>query len=163
MGVLFHSDLFAGSVQFPQFCLLTTKIWSNGPALPSSDGPVLQLLDRPVLLLLDGPVLLLRGTAQFYLKNKGKYILQEWGHANQKDMKRRERERDQVLWLLFYMFFLLPLGLPYVNWGSQECCLFYLRSSLWSSDLALFYFWRLFPSLSFRHHHSGLLCPILTT
>ena len=34
----------------------------------------------------------------------------------------------------FYMFF-LPLGLPYANWASQECCLFYLRSSLWSSDL----------------------------
>ena len=24
----------------------------------------------------------------------------------------------------FYMFF-LPLGLPYVNWASQECCLYY--------------------------------------
>ena len=28
-----------------------------------------------------------------------------------------------------------PLGLPYVNWASQECYLFYLRSSLQSSDL----------------------------
>ena len=28
----------------------------------------------------------------------------------------------------FYMFFFLPLGLPYVNWASQESCLFYLRS-----------------------------------
>ena len=32
------------------------------------------------------------------------------------------------------------LGLPYVNWASQECCLFCLRSSLRSSDLPLFYF-----------------------
>ena len=24
----------------------------------------------------------------------------------------------------FYMLFLLPLGLPYVNWASQECCFF---------------------------------------
>ena len=32
----------------------------------------------------------------------------------------------------FYVFFLLPLGLPYVNWASQEGHLFYLRSSLWS-------------------------------
>ena len=30
--------------------------------------------------------------------------------------------------------------------GSQECCLLYLRSSLWSSDLSLFYFHGLFPS-----------------
>ena len=38
----------------------------------------------------------------------------------------------------FYMF--LSLGLSYVNWASQECCWFYLRFSLWSSDLPLFYF-----------------------
>ena len=31
---------------------------------------------------------------------------------------------------LFTCFFLLPLGLPCVNWASQEGCLFYLRSSL---------------------------------
>ena len=55
----------------------------------------------------------------------------------------------------FYMFFFLPLGLPYVNWAGQECCLFYLRSSLWSLDLPLFYFCGLFPSLSFSHRHSG--------
>ena len=41
--------------------------------------------------------------------------------------------------------------------------LFYLRSSLRSSDLPLFYFRRLFPSLSFNHLHSGLLFPILAT
>jgi len=63
----------------------------------------------------------------------------------------------------FYMFFLLPLGLPCVNWASQECCLFYLRSSLQPVDLPLFYFYMLFPSLFFSHHHSGLLFPILTT
>ena len=65
-------------------------------------------------------------------------------------------ERPPALWLLFFMFFLLPLGLPYVNQASQGCCLFYLRSSLQSSDLHLFNFFRLFPSLSFSHHHSGL-------
>ena len=37
------------------------------------------------------------------------------------------------------------------------------RSLLWSSDLPLLYFCGLFPSLSFSHHHSGLLFPILTT
>ena len=30
----------------------------------------------------------------------------------------------------FYMFFLLPLSLPYVNWASQGGCLVHLRFSL---------------------------------
>ena len=75
-----------------------------------------------------------------------------------------ERERHPALWLLFlYVFFSPPPGLPYVNWASQEHCLFYLRSSLWSLDLPLFYFRGLFPSLSFSYCHSGLLFSILTT
>ena len=120
-------------------------------------------------------------TDQFYLENKGEYILEAWGHANPKGAKRRERERKRdrervrvgvggrererkrpgPLAPLLICFF-LPLGLPCVNWASQEC-LFYLRSSLWSLDLPLFYFHGLFPPLSFRHCHSGLLSPILTT
>ena len=74
----------------------------------------------------------------------------------------RERERPGPLAPLFICFF-LPLGLLCVNWASQECCFFYLKSSLQSSDLPLFYFHGLFPSLSFSHRHSGLLFPILTT
>ena len=74
----------------------------------------------------------------------------------QKRVRERQRERDPKRFgSSFYMFF-LPLGLPYVNWASQEGCLFYLRSSLQSSDLPLFYFPGLFPSLSLRHCHSGL-------
>ena len=34
------------------------------------------------------------------------------------------------IFLFFFFFFAPPLGLPYVNWASQECCLFYLTSSL---------------------------------
>ena len=50
----------------------------------------------------------------------------------------------------FYMFsFLLPPGLPYVNRASKDGCLFYLRFSLWSLDIPLFYFYRLFSSLCF--------------
>ena len=60
---------------------------------------------------------------------------------------------------LFICFF-LSLRLPNVNWASHECCLFYLRSSLRSSDLPLFYFCQLFPSWSFSQWHSGLLFPI---
>ena len=101
-------------------------------------------------------------TAQFYLESKGKYILEAWGHADPKDV-REERERPLALWLLFVCFFLLLLDLPYVNWASPKCCFFYLRSSLQSSDLPLFYFCGLFSSLSFSHHHSRLLSPILPT
>ena len=57
----------------------------------------------------------------------------------------------------------LILALWHVNGASQECCLFYLSSLLRSSDLLLFYFWGLLPSLSFSHRHSGLLFPVLTT
>ena len=98
-----------------------------------------------------------RVAAQFYLENKGKYILELWGHPTKK-MQRREREKERDprhFGSSFYRFF-SPLGLPFVNGASQECCLFYLRSSLWPSDLPLFYFWGLFPSLSFSPHHSGL-------
>ena len=63
----------------------------------------------------------------------------------------------------FYVFFLLPLSLPYVNWASQKGCLFHLGFSLWSSDLLLFRLRGLFLSLSFSHHHFGLLFPVLTT
>ena len=121
-----------------------------------------------------------RVTAQFNLENKGKYILEVLGHANPKDMKKRERERMSMctqeretdpkdvkkrerectparesaeresahvresgrererdpwpfgsyFYVFFFFFFPPPLGLPYVNWASQECCLFYLTSSL---------------------------------
>ena len=44
----------------------------------------------------DRPVLQLHVTAQFYLENKGKYILEARGHANPKDMKKkRETDRDK--------------------------------------------------------------------
>ena len=126
-----------------------------------------QLLDRPCYS---------SWTDQFYLENKGKSILKVWGHADPKDAKRererdREREKENTCaqeretWPFgssFYMFFPLP-GLPYVNWASQECSLSHLRSSLRTSDLLLFYFHGLFPSLSFSHRHFRLLFPILPT
>ena len=62
----------------------------------------------------------------------------------------------------FCVLFLLTLSLPYVNWVSQEGCLFYPRSSFRSSDVSLFYFPRLLLSLSFSHCHFELLFPILT-
>ena len=78
-----------------------------------------------------------------------------------REEKRREETRSpsfSILAPLTICLFLLPLGLPYVNWASQED----LRSSLRSLDLP-FYFCGLLPSLSFSHLHSGLLFPILTS
>ena len=85
-------------------------------------------------------------TDQFYLENKGKYILEAWGHADPKtwteerEQERlcpRERERrPRPSGSSFYIFF-LPLGLPYAAWPSRVHCLLYLRSSLWSSDCPL--------------------------
>ena len=61
--------------------------------------------------------------------------------------KTQREERPQTILALLFMFLLFPLGLPYENWASQDCCLFCLRSSFRSSDLPLFYFHGLFFSL----------------
>ena len=76
-----------------------------------------------------------------------------------------KREREKTLWLLFLCFFLPP--------GPVLCKLSLGRSTVLpevltlvlgpSFDLALLYFLRLFPSLSFSHHHFGLFFPILIT
>ena len=81
------------------------------------------------------------------------------------DPKEPEEKRGQRpnFGFSFYMFFLLSLSLPCVNWASQEGCFFHLRFSIWFSDLPLFYFCRLFLSLSFSHRYFGLLFLILTT
>ena len=115
-----------------------------------------------VIALRQTSVIQPRVTAQFHLESKGKYILKALGQADPKDAKRKEAPRS-ILAPLFICFFLLPLSLPYVHWASKEGCLFCLRSSLWSSDLPLFYFHGLSPSLSFSHRHFGLPFPILTT
>ena len=114
----------------------------DGPALQSSEGPVIQLC-----------------VIQFYLESKGKYILEAWGNADPKEVNWREAP-SPILAPLFIYFFLLPLGLPCVNWAGQEHCLFYWGPHS-SSDRPLFYFCRLFLSLSFSNHHSGLLFSLL--
>ena len=54
-----------------------------------------QLSDRSVSQLSDGSVSQLCVAAQFYLENKGKYIIDVWGRDNPKDMKRRERVKGE--------------------------------------------------------------------
>ena len=70
-------------------------------------------------------------------------------------MKRREAP-SSILAPLFIIFFLLPLSLPYVNWASQEG-VGLTRGPHSSHNLPLFYFHRLFLSLSFSYLHFGLL------
>ena len=95
-------------------------------------------------------------TAYFYLANKGKDILKAWGWANQKEAC------CSTLASLF-MFFLLPLSLPYVNWASQEGYLFHLRFSLSPQTFPCSIFAGFLLSLSFSHHYFGFLFPILST
>jgi len=108
-------------------------------------------------------------TALFYLEDSRKIHL--WGvrACRSKDTKRRLPQcaagRERALWLLFLYVFFFPLGLL--------CKLGLVRSAILpevftqvlgpSFDLSLFYFRGLFSSLSFSHHHFGLLFPILTT
>ena len=101
----------------------------------------------------------------FIRKSKGQYTLDSTPSRSEArpTQKTREERPQSFQASSFYTFVSSLLSLPYVNWASQEGCLFYLRSSLQSWDLPLFYFHELFPSLSFSHRHFGLLFPILTT
>ena len=78
-------------------------------------------------------------TDQFYLENKGKYILEAWGHADPKDMKRRGagRERDlRPFGSSLDMFFLLARACPAWTrpalfrsiWGPRSSPRTFLRS-----------------------------------
>ena len=97
-------------------------------------------------------------TAQFYLESKGKYFLEAWGHTNPKDAKRREAP-SAILARLFIWFFSSPWACPMSIWLT--------RSAVGFTEVLIlvvglsFVLFLLFPSLSFSHHHSGLLFPIL--
>ena len=49
----------------------------------------------------------------------------------------KERERESALWLLLLYDFSSTWACPMQIGFSQECCLFYLKSSLLSLDLSL--------------------------
>ena len=67
--------------------------------------------------------------------------------GKQTQKKQREERHVAQFLLLFLHVFSPPLDLPCVNWGSQEGCLFYLRFSLHTLYLPLFYFSRAFSFL----------------
>ena len=57
-------------------------------------------------------------------------------HKREKERKReREREREKALWLLLLYISSSTWACPIQIGLSQERCLFYLKLSLWSSDL----------------------------
>ena len=73
--------------------------------------------------------------------------------------KRQEKRNPKLNFGSSFYVSSPPPSLPCVNWAGQKSCLFYLRSSLQSLDLPLFYFCWLFLSLSFSHCHFGLFSP----
>ena len=81
-------------------------------------------------------------TALFYLEDSRETHLRGVRARRSKDTRRsasqraggRARARASWLWP-FFLYVRRPLGLSRVSWASQECCSFYLRSSLQPSDL----------------------------
>ena len=123
--------------------------------LSGLEWTVLQLLDKSVLTAqCYSSILFRRQQENPSSRREGTQIQRQ----EEKSAPALGRERELALALLFICFSLL--GRSYVNWASQECGLFYLRSSLQSSDLLLFHFHGLFPSLSCSHRHFGLLFPV---
>ena len=100
---------------------------------------------------------------------EGKRVEERMGEGETERERERERmhagEKERARERFGSSFYVSssPWACPVQTGLSQESCLFYLKSSLWSSDLLLFYFRGLFPSLSFSHRHFGLLFPILPT
>ena len=84
------------------------------------------------------------------------YILFRRQQERERERKERkhegERVREKALWLLLLYVFSSTWACPMQIGLSQECCLFCLKSSLWSSDLSLTFlvfqpppFWTPFP------------------
>ena len=82
-------------------------------------------------------------TAQFYLASKGKYIFKVWRWADPKE------SQGSILGPLFKCFFSSP-GPALCKLGQPGVLFIYLRSSLRSLYLPLFYFHRLFPFFVFK-------------
>ena len=113
----------------------------------------------------------LLGLGQTVLQLLGKSVLQLY--FTQKIAGERERERERARMHVgeresvrkhfgssFYMFFSSTWACPMQIGLSQECCLFCLKSSLWSSDLPLTFFvfqplpfWTPFPYSNRSNRH----------
>ena len=144
----------------PWFCLVTTKIWSNRHLSPRCITALGSWTNRVIALRQ------ISVTALFYLEDSRKIHLRGVRAHRSTDARRRvpqrtgERASELALALLFICLslpgpVLCKLGQPGV-FVLPEVLTLVLRPFL-------FYFRGLFPSLSFSHHHFGLLFPILPT
>ena len=83
-------------------------------------------------------------TALFYLEDSRRESEKEWERGREREIERAHawgKVHEKALWLLLlYVFFPSTWACPMQIGLSQECCLFYLKSSLWSSDLPLTFF-----------------------
>ena len=117
-----------------------------------------------MLQLLDKSVLELSVTALFYLEDSRKIYLRGVRARRSKDARKRvpqrAGERELALAPLFIRF---SLPGPVLCKLGQPGVLFVFPEVLTPVLGPLFYFRGLFPSLSFSHHHFGLLFPVLPT
>ena len=81
-------------------------------------------------------------------KKEHTHVVRGWGRGQgeRKSLHTWERERARERLAPPFVCF-LPLGLPYANWA-QPGVLFYLKSSLWSSDLSLTFLCSIFVVFS---------------
>ena len=70
------------------------------------------------------------------------------GKREKETKRKREREREQALWLLLLYVFSSTWAFPMQIGLSQECGLFYLKSSLQSLDLSLTFLCSIFAGFS---------------
>ena len=70
------------------------------------------------------------------------------GEGERAHARTRERKSEKALWLLFLYVYSSTWSCPKHIGLSQECCLFYLKSSLWSSDLPLTFLCSIFVGFS---------------
>ena len=70
------------------------------------------------------------------------------GERERKSAGTQGRESERALGSSFYMFFPSPWACPVQIGLSQECCLFFLQSSLRSSDLSLTFLCSIFMDFS---------------
>ena len=121
------SHYFVRRVYSPRFCLVTTKIWSDGHQSPRRITALGSWTDCVIALRQ------ISVTVLFYLENSRTIHPPGVRACRPKDANQHVGERERALCLLPAQ----PPGLPYVTWASQECCLFCLKPSLRSSGLSL--------------------------
>ena len=114
-----------GSVSFPWFCLVASKIWSDRWTSVTALGQT--SVTAPCNFLRQTSVI--ASCYRSVLFRKQRKIHPRGVRAGWP--KRCEKKPPTQFWLFFLYVFLLTLSLPCVNWAGQEGYLFYLRFSLW--------------------------------